>query len=153
MDFTAPPEKLLHVPESSVIYSAHYGYLYCLALVPTGREHDVENEAKAYNGPIHLVSGSGDECVKLWLLSADQMPQLIHTFSCAHGAVLSLAVRGHDTVFAGCQDGFVDVLDLDTKTVVRVLSITAGEDVLALSILQGDLYAGEAAGVIQVNTR
>lgn len=151
MQLKATTEKLLHVSESSVIYSAHYGYLYCLALVPA-RSSATRDEAEKSSGPIHLLTGSGDECVKLWVIGADHSPQLVHTFSCAHGAVLSLAVRGHDTVFAGCQDGFVDVLDLDTNSVIRVLSITAGEDVLTLSVLQGDLYAGEAAGVIQVNT-
>lgn len=33
-----------------------------------------------------------------------------------------MVVRG-DTVFAGCQDGYVKVLDLETKTVVRSLIV------------------------------
>ncbi|KAI9462949.1 hypothetical protein HD554DRAFT_2125388 [Boletus coccyginus] len=38
-------------------------------------------------------------------------------FECNHGAVLSLAIQG-DTIFAGCQEGYVQVFDLETKTLV-----------------------------------
>lgn len=47
-----------HVPPTNVVDSAHYGYVYCLALVPSanaGTDH--EN--------VYLVSGSGDETMKV----------------------------------------------------------------------------------------
>ena len=53
---------------------------------------------------------------------ATSTPTLQHTFECGYGAILAVVVRG-DTVFAGCQDGYVKVLDLETKTVVRSLII------------------------------
>jgi hypothetical protein len=46
----------------------------------------------------------------------------VHTFECCHGAVLSLAVRG-ETVYAGCQDGYIKVWDLETKTLVREIIV------------------------------
>jgi di- and tripeptidase len=49
-------------------------------------------------------------------------PVLVHTFECNHGAVLSLVVRG-DTIFAGCQDGYVKVFDVETKTLVRTIIV------------------------------
>ena len=36
--------------------------------------------------------------------------------------MLSLAVRG-ETVYAGCQDGYVKVWDLETKTLVREIIV------------------------------
>lgn len=55
---------------------------------------------------------------------------LQHTFECGEGAVLAVVVRG-DTVFAGCQDGYVKVLDLETKTVVRSLIVAEVSGVAA----------------------
>jgi di- and tripeptidase len=46
----------------------------------------------------------------------------MHTFECYHGAVLSLVARG-DTIFAGCQDGYIKVWDLETKTLVREIIV------------------------------
>lgn len=37
--------------------------------------------------------------------------------------MLAVVVRG-DTIYAGCQDGYVKILDLETKTLVRNLIIT-----------------------------
>lgn len=50
----APPQASLHVPGSNVIDSAHYGYIYCMALL---QELD--------GGRVQLVTGSGDETVKV----------------------------------------------------------------------------------------
>jgi di- and tripeptidase len=62
----------------------------------------------------------------------------VHTFESNRGAVLSLVSRG-DTLFAGCQDGYVtvsglhvaapsadeliQVWDLETKTLVRSILV------------------------------
>ena len=45
-----------------------------------------------------------------------------HTFECCHGAVLSLVTRG-DNVYAGCQDGYVKVWDLQARTLVRTIIV------------------------------
>ena len=49
-------------------------------------------------------------------------PVLRDTFECGDGAVLAVVVRG-DTVYAGCQDGYVKVLDLETRTLVRTIIV------------------------------
>lgn len=47
---------------------------------------------------------------------------LVHTFSFNHGAVLAVTAKD-ETVYAGCQDGYVKVLDLETKTLVRTIIV------------------------------
>jgi WD40 repeat protein len=50
-------------------------------------------------------------------------PSIVHTFTCSQGAVLSIAVRDSDTIYVGCQDGYVKVWDLETKTLIRTLIV------------------------------
>jgi di- and tripeptidase len=47
---------------------------------------------------------------------------LQYTFECNQGAVLSIVVRG-ETIYAGCQDGYIKVLDLETRTLVRTVIV------------------------------
>jgi di- and tripeptidase len=49
-------------------------------------------------------------------------PSIAHIFSGSQGAVLSLVACG-ETIYAGCQDGHVKVLDLETKTLVRTIIV------------------------------
>ena len=58
---------------------------------------------------------------QLWNCSSP-LPILQYTFECNQGAVLSIAVRG-ETIYAGCQDGYVKVLDLETRTLVRTIIV------------------------------
>jgi len=46
----------------------------------------------------------------------------VHEFLCNHGAVLALVAKG-DTIYAACQDGYVRVFDLETKTFVRTIIV------------------------------
>jgi di- and tripeptidase len=120
----------LDIPPTNVIDSAHYGYIYTMAVL-------VRSEKE-----ILLATGSGDETVKvrsvamdavlqtilmttfqLWKVGDDvSEPELVHEFECNHGAVLALVARG-DTIYAGCQDGYVRVFDLETKTLVRTIIV------------------------------
>ncbi|CAE6432865.1 unnamed protein product [Rhizoctonia solani] len=144
--------RILSVPSGNVIHSAHYGYIYCMALVRDGSGDQVR-----------LVTGSGDEDTKLWKLPPDNNPILQHTFSHdsslpsdpaaeetdegVGGAVLALAVRD-GTIFAGGQAGRVAVWDVETQTLVRVLVAAEDVDVLSLSVLGQDLYACTADGYV-----
>ncbi|KAI0785192.1 Zn-dependent exopeptidase [Abortiporus biennis] len=140
------PLSTLVVPPTDVIWSAHYGYVYCMALSPSYREGS--DDAPLSSGEQYrLVTGSGDATVKLWTLE-NGTPTFQHTFDCGQGAVLALAVRG-DTAFAGCQDGHVKVCDLETRTLVRTIIVIENVDVLALSMLHSDLYTCSANGQIQ----
>ncbi|TFY73639.1 hypothetical protein EWM64_g10374 [Hericium alpestre] len=141
------PRSILSIPASNVIDSAHFGYVYCMTLVPSTREGS-DDLARAIEGQgnVHLVTGSGDETLKLWLCAPE--PKLLHTFECQHGAVLSLATR-EELVYAGCQDGYVKVWDTQTRTLVRTIIVHENVDVLSLSVLHSDVYTFSANG--QVN--
>ena len=54
-----------------MIYSAHYGYIYCMALVPSVREgsDDPPFDRTSERQDLQLVTGSGDESVKVRHLS------------------------------------------------------------------------------------
>ncbi|KAI0325048.1 Zn-dependent exopeptidase [Cubamyces sp. BRFM 1775] len=152
-DLVKAPLAVLQVPPECVIFSAHYGYVYCMALLPSNEEgSDDPSPEDAAGSGLQLVTGSGDSTVKLWQLpggrAGDAAPKLLHTFDCGAGAVLALAVRG-DTVFAGCQDGLVKVWDLETRTLVRTLLVVENVDILSMSMLHSDLYVCSANGDIQ----
>ncbi|BGP27612.1 hypothetical protein JCM10295v2_006586 [Rhodotorula toruloides] len=115
---------------------AHFGYVYCL-LVGKSNDRSV------------LMSGSGDESVKLWRPTTSDLLPLATLSSTGEDcdAVLALATRDN-TLFAGHQGGVVRVWDLDTLACVRVLR-PHEHDVLALSVLSSSLYAGCANGWIK----
>ncbi|KAJ3559316.1 hypothetical protein NM688_g421 [Phlebia brevispora] len=140
------PPTVLQVPPTNMVWSAHYGYVYCMALVPSLTEGS-DDVAPSPGDNIQLVTGSGDSTVKVWALSADT-PVHQYTFECCQGAVLSIVVRG-DTIYAGCQDGYVKVWDLDTRTLVRSIIVSENVDILSLSMLHSDLYTCSANGVVQ----
>ncbi|KAJ7043858.1 hypothetical protein C8F04DRAFT_1070669 [Mycena alexandri] len=133
---TSPPRAFLNIPEENVVDYAHYGYIYCMALLQEGEA-----------GSVRLATGSGDECVKIWECSGKQ-PTELHAFECNNGAIFSLVVK-YETVYAGCQDGAVKVLDLETKTLVRTIIVQEGIDVLSLSMSNSDLYTCAANGFVQ----
>ncbi|KAJ7095467.1 hypothetical protein C8R43DRAFT_1081889 [Mycena crocata] len=131
------PRAYLDIPAENVIDSAHYGYIYCMALLQGGEA-----------GGVRLVTGSGDEFVKIWECSAGKQPTELYAFEGNNGAIFSLVVRD-ETVYAGCQDGSVKVLDLETKTLVRNIIAQEGTDILSMSMINSDLYTCSANGLVQ----
>ncbi|KAI5122438.1 hypothetical protein M0805_008751 [Coniferiporia weirii] len=140
------PLHVFQVKSTNVIDSAHYGYVYSMAMLPSTLEGNVEKEDRDIDDVL-LVTGSGDEAVKLWRCTPSG-PDLLHTFEASAGAVLSLVAR-HETVYAGCQDGHVKVFDLGTKTLVRTIIAQEGVDILSLSMIDTDLYTCSANGRVQ----
>ncbi|KAK0476079.1 hypothetical protein IW261DRAFT_1491846 [Armillaria novae-zelandiae] len=124
------------IPASNVIDSAHFGYIYCLAIV---EECEI--------GGVKLISGSGDESIKIWSCTSNG-PVLEHEFTCSIGAVFALVTQG-DTIYGGCQDGIVKVLDIETRSIVRTIIVQEGVDILSMSLLKSDLYVCLANGRIQ----
>ncbi|KAI0088477.1 Zn-dependent exopeptidase [Irpex rosettiformis] len=139
--------QVLSVPPENMIWSAHYGYVYCMALAPSSNREGSDDPPVGRNTNMQLITGSGDATVKVWSLTSGA-PELQHTFECEQGAVLSVAVR-NDIIYAGCQDGYVKVWDLETKTLLRRIIVSENVDILSLSILHSDLYTCSANGQVQ----
>ena len=59
--FTPTPRAELNVPPRNVIDSAHYGYVYCMALMPSTGWGATTSQRQ----PVRLVTGSGDETMKV----------------------------------------------------------------------------------------
>ncbi|THH19346.1 hypothetical protein EW146_g1817 [Bondarzewia mesenterica] len=140
------PRAVLDIPAENVIDSAHYGYVYCMVLMPSTRDGS-DDPPLGVGGKVHLATGSGDESVKLWECTSEG-PRLVHTFECYHGAVLSLVARG-DIIYAGCQEGYVKVWDTQTKTLVRTIIVQENVDVLSLSMMHSDVYTCSANGQVK----
>ena len=64
LDDAPKPLCVLQVPSSKVIDSAHFGYVYSMALLPCPLEGNGEEENKENEEDL-LVTGSGDETVKV----------------------------------------------------------------------------------------
>lgn len=54
------------IPASNVIDSAHYGYVYCMALIPPVRT-GADDFTFPADGNCQLLTGSGDETIKVLL--------------------------------------------------------------------------------------
>lgn len=65
-DVVQPLLSVFQVPPENVIYSAHYGYIYCMALLPSHRDgSDDFTFEMDQDRPLQLVTGSGDSMVKV----------------------------------------------------------------------------------------
>ncbi|KAH7885115.1 hypothetical protein F5I97DRAFT_1810763 [Phlebopus sp. FC_14] len=151
LDVPSENGSIFDIPASNVVDSAHYGYVYCMAMMPSQRMGSGAVPS-SHDANCRLLTGSGDETVKasimqIWSCTTSGLV-LVHTFECSHGAVLSLVVSG-DTIFAGCQDGYVKVFDLETKTLVRTIIVQENIDILSLSIMHFELYTCTSNGQIQ----
>jgi len=111
---------------------AHFGYIYTLTTITRP------------NNECWLASGSGDSDIKIWKILPCGHLQHLRTFSDLSGAVFSLEVRD-SLLYAGLQDGEIDVWDLETGSCIR--SIHAHEaDVLSMAVLGGDVYTAAGDG-------
>lgn len=59
-----PSLQTLQVPSENTVWSAHYGYVYCMAMVPSMREGG-DNASRHSSEGAQLVTGSGDATVKV----------------------------------------------------------------------------------------
>ena len=63
----ASPKGSYDVPPTNVVDAAHYGYVYCMALIPSHRAGT--DESPRPDDAIFLVTGSGDETIKVCTIS------------------------------------------------------------------------------------
>lgn len=136
--------QVLELDKQYIRNFAHYGYVNCM-LVTTG---------SAVSSPSReiLISGGGDGAIKLWALDADNGGAITELAALgdedeAGEAVLSIAIDG-DFLFSGRSNGEVNIWDLETKQIVRSLQADT-EDVLALSVGRGLLFASGVTGSVQ----
>ncbi len=123
------------VSSEHIIASAHYGYIYCMEIIP-----------RADRGA-WLCTGSGDEDIKLWECAADAGGlNHLSTFHEVGGAVLSLASRD-SLLYAGLQGGLIKIWDLETKACIRTIMIHRS-DVMSISIIGSDAYTTGGDGRI-----
>lgn len=116
----------------STIFTAHYGYVYALQMMETAE------------GKLWLASGSGDSDVKIWQVAPGGGLALVREHGGLSGAVLSLVVR-ESLLYAGLQDGEIDVWDVETGA--RIRTIEAHEaDVMAMVVLGTDVYTSAGDG-------
>ncbi|BEI87726.1 uncharacterized protein CcaverHIS019_0104440 [Cutaneotrichosporon cavernicola] len=135
----AEPEAVeFEVDCDSIVFSAHYGYVYALEMI------------RRLDGTWWLASGSGDSDIKIWHCNPGGGLSLVREFNGLTGAVLSFAHRD-SLLYAGLQDGEIDVWDLETGA--RIRTIEAHEsDVMAMTVLGSDVYTGAADGrVLRIN--
>ncbi|KAH8818878.1 hypothetical protein DL96DRAFT_1622249 [Flagelloscypha sp. PMI_526] len=136
------PKAFFCIPSQNVFDSAHFGYVYCMTSFEGG-----ESGVESAKGP-HLVTGSGDEKVKVWRLS-EECPKLVHEFDCGHGAIYGFVSQVDEgTIYAASQDGYVFVLDLETRSIVRRLLVNEGTAILSISQVSKQLYTCSANGFI-----
>jgi di- and tripeptidase len=68
-DSDSSVRAVFHVSSVNVISSAHYGYIYCMAIWPSCHvdTDDVQSQqiSSSSQSTVHLVTGSGDESVKV----------------------------------------------------------------------------------------
>ena len=135
--------RTLLVPPTSSVPSAHFGYIYSLALLT------LDSDSK---NPTVIASGSGDETIKLWHATRSGLSLLatLESPNADGNAVLALA-SWKTTLFSGLQGGEVEVWDLETCTLVRTIRAHA-DDVICLETCpeSGLLFTGGADG--QVHT-
>jgi di- and tripeptidase len=71
-DRTLVPLASLRVPMTNVVDSAHHGYIYCLALLPSSQEGLCKPMSDLHKTD-QLVTGSGDETVKVRIAADHQI--------------------------------------------------------------------------------
>ncbi|WFD32134.1 hypothetical protein MSPP1_003179 [Malassezia sp. CBS 17886] len=141
---TAKGMAVLSVDKRDTVPSAHFGYVYALAMIPTENGHV-------------LATGSGDESIRIWALEDEGRPELLFTLSLptesGDGGILTLCAW-LNTLVAGKQGGTIDVWDIASRTPTRTLPAHT-DDVLCLRPFSAgakrtEFFSGGADGCVSV---
>lgn len=60
-----PQCTVLSIPATNIVSSAHHGYVYCMAVSPSPHQGSDDILYTDTHSPVYLVTGSGDESVKV----------------------------------------------------------------------------------------
>lgn len=137
---TAASSKLLEVDSINIVQYAHFGYVYCMVVIPAAQIGQSEGEV--------LLSGGGDGDVKLWAVdSSSGAISELERLGGGDSGVLSMVVK--DTLlYCGLTDGKICIWDLDTLQLVRTVKAHC-DDVLTLTLKGDFLFSGSASGYVR----
>ncbi|KAL9544998.1 hypothetical protein MBANPS3_007346 [Mucor bainieri] len=125
----------------NVYSNAHDGYVYCMTYT-----HDIPNLA----GQV-LITGSGDGHVKIWSIQANNMLQHHQTLTGGDPdrGILSLAISDEGYLFCGVQGGHVEIWDLETYQLIKVV-VAHADDVLSVIAHRNGFISASADGSIKI---
>ncbi|KAA8909966.1 hypothetical protein FN846DRAFT_775710 [Sphaerosporella brunnea] len=137
-DTNTSESELLEIEPSNIVQYAHFGYVYCMLVIPASQI------GQGSEGEV-LLSGGGDGDVKLWAIdSSSGAISELHPLSGGDSGVLSMVVK--DTMlYCGLTDGEVCIWDLDTLQLVRTVKAHC-DDVLTLAVKGSCIFSGSASG-------
>ena len=140
-----PGTRLLQVPKSQTHQFAHYGYIQAMLLTTALSTDLVDGEA--------LVTGGGDGIICIWSLdrSTRGRPRLVTRLDDGREdaeSVLAVVIGGQ-FLFSGRVNGEINIWDLETRQLLRVLK-SFEEDVLSLSVDSRSLFSVSDNGYIKV---
>lgn len=162
---------MLEVEPSHICQYAHYGYVYCMLLVPASRigqgssgHHSAtshssttstsstsSNTSHANDHDEVLLSGGGDGDVKLWRIDRQSGAIAeLHTLAGSGDAGVLSIVAKDTLLYCGLTDGEICIWDLDTLQLVRTVRAHC-DDVLTLCVQGASIFSGSASGYVRVN--
>lgn len=132
----------LEIDPKNIVQYAHYGYVYCMLVIPAAQIGRGEGEI--------LLSGGGDGDVKLWSIDGETGAIAeMHKLEGGDSGVLSMAVK--DTfLYCGLTDGEICLWDLDTLQLVRTVKAHC-DDVLTMCVTGDMILSGSASGYARVS--
>ena len=137
--------RYLEVPREQIHQFAHYGYVHTMMLMKDSPAEDTEDEI--------LITGGGDGAVRLWLLETSKKgaPSLLAHLEDGRQnteSILSIGLGGQ-FLFTGRTNGEVNVWDLETRQLLRVLKPFDG-DILSLTLGPSGLFVLSGDGQVKV---
>ena len=137
--------RLLEVDSASLCEFAHYGYVYCMAIV--------NGSSINANAEEVLISGGGDGAIRLWTLDKETNGSisLLATLEDTREeteSVLAFAVDG-SFLFSGHVGGEVHAWDLESRQLLRVMH-SSTQDILSMTIGTSNLFSADEKGEVRV---
>lgn len=138
--------QLVEIKTKNIIQYAHYGYVYCMAIVKSSSVIETSTET--------LITGGGDGSIKIWQASKSSKQIVISPIGILENgddSILTMALK--DTLlYAGKLGGDVDIWDLDTRQLIQTFK-AADVDVLSLAVGFGYVFTGTANGQAKIFER
>lgn len=137
--------RLLQIPKDHTQQFAHNGYVHAMILTRAPGPKEANSEV--------LITAGGDGAVGLWTLNDSDRgrPSLLARLDDEREdaeSILCIASEGQ-FLFTGRVDGEINVWDLETRQLLRVLKAFQ-QDVLNLSLGPGNIFGVSENGLVKV---